>query len=284
MRRPLKYIDAIEGSAMALVLSIIAIWLIPAIEGSSSEIEILLTVSTFLFAILAGFFISRLNSRYNEIREITANEDAYWLVLAKTVPLYGKKLTKKIYNLIDLYYIHCFDVQIATNYKSTAKYFLEIFDELKKYKKHKNDSVFGQIFAFLGSIEESRNKASILSLERISVGQWGVLISLASIITYCIFCLRTDELHSKIITVMLTTILVLVILIIRDLQNLMFGGETLAVESGQEVLIYIGKERYYNKKYIDDGSVKIPKHVKRYRLGYHKPDEKPKIKIVNVKS
>ena len=58
-------------------------------------------------------------------------------------------------------------------------------------------------------------------------------------------------LYSRVVTVLLSTVLVLVLLMLRDLQNLMHGGQNLLEESGQEVFEIIGKPRYYNKKYVD---------------------------------
>ena len=74
---------------------------------------------------------------------------------------------------------------------------------------------------------------------------------------------------------------VLVILLVRDFQNQRFGGSWLLVESGEEVLEVMGKLRYYPEIYVKTGDMKIPDYVKKYRLGLHKPGEKPKIKVVS---
>ncbi len=54
-------------------------------------------------------------------------------------------------------------------------------------------------------------------------------------------------------------------------------------ESGQEVLESIGLKRYYSQHFLDEGVETIPDFVKEYRLGLHKPGEKPEIKLVKVK-
>jgi len=79
--------------------------------------------------------------------------------------------------------------------------------------------------------------------------------------------------------VMLSTILVLIILLIRDLKNLRLGGKLMLIESGQEVFENMGMLRYYNHAILDKGAINIPPYVKTYRVGYHKPYEKPKIKV-----
>ena len=42
----------------------------------------------------------------------------------------------------------------------------------------------------------------------------------------------------------------------------------------------IGKPRYYPERDVKNGVMKIPAHVKKYRLGLHKPGEKFEIKVV----
>ncbi len=62
------YIHAIKGTVIALVVFGVLAWFVGDLQRESEGIEVILTISTFLFAILAGFFISRLNDRYNNIK------------------------------------------------------------------------------------------------------------------------------------------------------------------------------------------------------------------------
>jgi len=76
--------------------------------------------------------------------------------------------------------------------------------------------------------------------------------------------------------------IVLVLLTMRDLQNLMLGGRSLAIESGQQTFDLIGSLRYYNQHLSDLGISPIPKGLKKYRLGLHKPGEKPNVVIIDT--
>lgn len=277
-----KYLDAIKGSFIALIIFIIAVKVIPY-KGPSGDVEILLTVSTFLFAILAGFFISRLNSRFDRTRDLVASEDAYWLCLYKTAGVYGKNFQIRIRELIDKYYMVAYDFDVWQQdyyYKYNAQYFLAVYDELYKIKKNRAEDPYGQILNCLTEIEQNRNEVAVILLGQLRKGQWAILISLSAIILFSLFYLRIPEFYSQFITVLLATVLVLVLLLIRDLQNLRLGGGLGLDESGQEVFEFMGKPRYYNVKYLANGSMKVPNSVKQYRLGMHKPGEKFKIKLV----
>lgn len=274
----MKYVDSIKGSVLALIIFALLSIIIPGGQHAGS-VETILTIATFLFAIIAGFHISRLNQRYNDIRELISIEDAYFLSLYRTAKIFGQEFTDNVIEKIDEYYITSFDSEIADYYKQTAPCLAQIYEILYGIKEKSNDSTYASMVSILSIIEEKRNKNSVISQEKINAGQWAVLILLAITIVFCLFYLNTNLFYSQFLLVLLATIQVLVLLTIRDLQNLKLGGKIMPVlESGQEVLESMGKLRYYNQKLIEQ--IKIPKHIKTYRFGLHKPGEKTRIKIV----
>ncbi len=278
----MKYITAIKASFIAFILFILASVLIPG-KGPSNQVELFLTLSTFLFAIFSGFFIARLNSRYEKMRDLVANEDAYFLSFYNSSIFFGEKFKKNIGALIDKYYLIALDSELGSYYKANAKCLEEMYSELDKIKKLKNnnsDNVFDGMVTLLCSIETVRNNSSVLTTDKLTKGHWVVLISLATITIYGMFYLKTPEFYSQLMTILLSTILVLVLFIIRDLQNFRLTGQIILEESAEEVLESIGKTRYYHEKYLKEGTVRIPDFVKQYRLGTHKIGEKQNIKIV----
>ncbi len=275
------YVHAIKGSFLAFIVFILAVIYIPG-NGPLEEVKIILTVSTFLFAIIAGFFIARLNSRYDKIKECVAEEDAYWLSFYYASKFFGKKFTDKIRDILDKYYMHAYDYDYDY-YKPTAKQYESMYDELGKVKYKKNskaDNVFSKMIDLLAKIETRRNKTAIIAVEKLIKSQWIVLFLLGTIIVFSLYYIKVPELYSQVVVVLLSTILVLILLIMRDLQNLRLMGQSPIGESGQEVLEEIGKLRYYNQIYLKNKLNMVPDFVKKYRLGTHKPGEKPQIKII----
>lgn len=280
----MKYVHAEKGAFIACCVFILLVIFLPAYEPLQN-IELILTVSTFLFAILAGFFISRLNSRYDKVVSFIIDEDSYWLSLYRSSFIFGKKFVDKLRDEIDKYYIIAYDSEVGNYYyKQTSVNLQNVYKELYKLKlpdSSKAVSVFEGMLDYLKEIEKNRNQSSVATREKLTAGQWLVLLLLAFIIVFCMFFVDLPQPYSQILTVLLSTILVLVLLIIRDLQNLKLGGYALSIESGQEIFEFIGKLRYYPEFLIKEGTVDIPENVKRYRLGLHKAGEEPRIKIVN---
>lgn len=280
----MKYIYAIKGSAIAFVVFVVAAIVMP-IGEPASEAELILTVSTFLFAILAGFFISRSNGRYNQMRELIAAEDAMWLSVYEYSRFFGNKFSEKITDIIERYYITVLSTELGEYYKQSAKYLHELYDEfiVVKIKPGSNaEQIFDEMVGTVSSIEDVRNKSSVLTLERLTKGQWGVLILLAAIIIFSVFVLKGGIIYSNVTTVLLSTILVLILLTIRDLENFKLSGQTLVIESAQENLEAMGKLRYYHYRDIQEGTVSIPSYVKEYRVGMQSPGDPFDLKVIKV--
>ncbi|MBU0707966.1 hypothetical protein KKG41_06365 [Patescibacteria group bacterium] len=281
----MTYIHAIKGSLLAFAIFVSVAILVPG-HGPSDEVQLILTISTFLFAIIAGFFLTRLNTRYDRVRELVASEDALFLSFYRASIFFGTNFKQIIGKIIDKIYILSFDYDLGKYYKHNSQYIDSIYDELAKVKKLKNEkalNLFDDMVVMLTDLEDNRNKSTVITTERLTKGHWSVMLTLSAIIVFSIFYLKTEAIYSQVISILLSTVVVLVLLIIRDLQNFKHGGELLLSESGQEMFEAVGKLRYYNKRDLDSGVIKVPAHIKKYRLGLHKPGEKLNIKVVTNK-
>lgn len=272
------YIHALRGGLIALIVFIILVFTVPGV-GLSDEINMLLTASTFLFAILSGFLIARMNSRYDKIKENVSNEDSGYIQLYKLVEINNKNLLKKLIELIDRSYIMFYDFWITSEaYIKERDTTYKIYDLFRK-SMGRSEEIYSEILVQLDEIEASSKMNQNLLEENVSKGQWVVLLSLVFVIIFCLFYMNTAIVY-HVTTVILSTTLVMILLLVRDLSNLMLGGQLLLIESGQEIFEHLGKPRYYNHVHIKSGMIKVPDYVKEYRLGLHKPGEKLNIKLV----
>ncbi|MEK7108271.1 MAG: hypothetical protein AAB898_01230 [Patescibacteria group bacterium] len=279
----MRYVHAIPGTVVGLAI-ITAVDVTLPNGQPSGDVNIILTISTFLFAILVGFFIARLAARYDGIRSNIAQEDAQMLAVYRTARLINKKLAARMATQMDTYYIAAYDFSLSNAnaaYKATIDPFRALWDLADEIDQQKYSAAFQMLVQQLTMIEQSRNQASALSQEKMRVGSWVLMLVLAAIILVSVFYVRTEALYSHVVTIGLSTALVMILLILRDLQNMMLGGQSLLEESGQEVLEAIGKKRYYHEVYLNAGISHVPKTAKEYRVGSHAPGSpKHKIKLV----
>ncbi len=276
------YINASKGGVIAFVVFLVAAYFIPTgfnIDG----IDIILTISTFLFAIYSGFFMSRLNQRYEDIESYYTSEDAGLISFYEYSQSFGSKFTDKVRKILDEYYITVCDFYDTDNYyKKTATAFFRLYDVLNSIKNSKiAEKPYDDMYSLLGDIESNRNKSSEELSEHTSLGQRSSIVLLGTTIIVSIFLLRTDSVFFLVLSALFSSVVVIIILTLRDLEHLKLGGDPIAQESGQENLEFMGLKRYYNKEQIDNGNVHIPDYVKEYRLGLHKPGAKKfNIKVV----
>jgi hypothetical protein len=279
-----KYIEAIRGSIFALLGFCGLLFIVP--PAKSDDLELILSISTFLFAILLGFFISRSNNRYNNINELIGAEDGLFLSLYETSHVYGKKFAAKMADLIDSYYIESYDHPLGKHYKPTSPLLHKMYrlvESVPIKSGSRQDNMFDDVLGILRDVEEARNKSAVITDVRLSRGQWMVLILLAGVVISNIYLLRGAGIYSAGIAVLLSTILALVLFILRDLENFRLGGKLLLEESGEELFEAIGKKRYYVHRLLEEGTVTVPDHVTEYRLGMHNPGEKHNIKHIKRK-
>lgn len=273
------------GSTIALFIFALAAWAAP--EGNPGEYAgLYLTLSTLLFALISGFFLSKLYNRYHRIRELIATEDAYWLALYETSTLFGKRFSKKMADHIDKYYISAFDYHVAHSYYPGIEHIHEVYKLLAiipKGKAKQIEQAYDEMVVFLSVIEESRYKASMLAKERLHPFHWILMSIFGGLTIGSLFALYVPMLHTQVITVLLSTSIVTLLLTLRDLELLRVGGKMVLVESGQEIFEVMGRDRYYHQHHLKAKTAAIPGHVTQYRLGHHNPGEKPKVKVVSVK-
>jgi len=281
------YINATKGATIGFLFFCVAAFLLPEPQQNNGY-ELVLTISTFLFAIIAGFFIARLNSRFDSIRTIIGEGDGEYFALYRMAQLMSPRFGEKIRKILNEFYIVAYDFALSDfdqTYKASKRFYLKFWLELKKLKKsEKVESYFGEVVELICESEKRRNVTSSLASEKLTVGQWAVLIILSVIIVFCIFSLKTTELSSKVLAILLSTVLVLVLLLMRDLQNLILGDSELLEESGQEMFEDLGELRYYQQAHLKSGLSSVPKHIKKFRLGLHEPGaEEFNIKIITRK-
>ncbi|NQV12010.1 hypothetical protein HQ524_01475 [Candidatus Uhrbacteria bacterium] len=277
----MRYVHAIKGVGFALIPIALVIKYVPA-PTEISGVETTLTVSTFIFAILAGFYLSRSNNRYDAMRGVTVTEDAIWLSFYHSSKFYGKAFTNKMRKIIDKYYMVSVELELGQNYMATAPFLTEAFDALValKFKNDgKKENVIDDMVIMLLEIEKNRNSASIMSKEKMGTGQWAIMVIITMVIFVALFYFKSAEIFSLVTTTLFAGSLILVLLVMRDLQNFRLGGRRVLYESAQEIFETMGLPRYYTQEMLKFDS--IPEHVEQYRFGT--VDKKGERKLTLVK-
>lgn len=250
-----------------LIISSIAAFTIP-VFSPPDVIKTLLTVSTFLFGILGGFVIASRMSRFTRFRDLLTNETGFLISLYQYSNLVNEKFSKKIADLIDHYIVEGFLYEVYEYHRKTEASFYAIFNELKNFKpsNENEQEALNQMKWIIRDMPKDREEMYLLEEDKISNLLNITLLLLTSVILFCFFYLRTNVFYSNLITIILSTSVVLVLVLIRDLDKLNIGDYAIDYGIYFRLFDVIEKPRLYTSDAIKSRKLKFPKHG-TYRYG-----------------
>jgi hypothetical protein len=258
---------SLQIAIIFLIISSIASFFIPIFKPSD-EVKTLLTVSTFLFGILGGFIIASRMTRFTRFRDLLTNETGYLISFYEYSKLVDEKFSRRVADLIDNYIVEGFLYEVYEYHNKTEASFYSLFNELENFKPSNENQkeALTQMKWIIRDMPKDREEMYLLEEDKISGLLNTTLVLLTSVILFCLFYLRVDALYSNFITVILSTSVVLVLTLIRDLDHLNISNY--AIDYGLYFRLFdiIQKPRLYTSDAINDGKLKFPIHG-TYRYG-----------------
>ncbi len=232
--------------------------------ANENTINLLLTISSIMFGVLVGFFISQLWTRYTEIREqqgVRSSEGVNMIQYAshffKDKGFEGtfKKLVEK----------SCIADEVIKWDEGHLEipYYRDIEKSFNKInpKSPKDLEYFDNLLDSYNSFVASMVKMDVLYKERLFLSQWLMLIGLSFVMFISVLLLTAANFLEQTIVIIFPPIISLALTIIYDLDRLLWGREAVTLEPNQRILEAIGARRFYlkqNAKFIN-------KHIKGYR-------------------
>ncbi|MCH7604651.1 DUF4239 domain-containing protein [Patescibacteria group bacterium] len=258
---------------IVIITIFLLVFLLPVEEHAQEGISAILGIVGLLFAILVGFFITDLWSRFQRIRENVAVEVSGLQTYYLFVQILGrssqhKKWAKKQQELIDRYVREFFYVE-WNDYGKIDPYFNEIIQslgEVGELKTNRETETYTNLLPLLNEITTARQRLFMYGKDRLSKMEWMVVLFLSAILIFSIFSIRTTELSSLLLSGTLISTVTILLLILRDLNDLSFGEDMVSFEPYETIFDVIGKPRFYLKRDIEAGRVKPPRG-KKYRAG-----------------
>jgi len=248
-------------------VAIILVFTLPIFNGLE-QVKTVLTVSTFLFGIFAGFVIASRMNRFTRFRDLLTNETGYLISLYEYSKFVGEAFSKSIANIIDNYIVEGFLYEVYEYHRKTEASFYAIFNEIRNFKPASEVQKEGlnQMRWIIRDMPKDREEMYLLEEDKISTLLNITLVLLTFAILFCLFYIRTGELYSSIITIVLSTSVVLVLLLIRDLDQLKVSNY--AIDYGLYFRLFdiLGKPRLYTSDSIENRRLKFPLH-ETYRYG-----------------
>lgn len=267
-------ISAHQWGGIALVFFIIVALVVPEPEQLDA-VGVLFGAVTFVFATMSGFFLTRLNHRFDTVRNEISAEDADFLSLYYYSKIIGVKTHEHVRKTIDEYYLTVFEYTISRYHLPTRDEYQSLYDIFTIPSDDEESprvrAAYQNIASLLTDIERHRNTIARAGEERLTGSMWSIVIILAFMVIVSIFLLRDGSVFFDLAAVLLSTTVVVIVALMRDLENFRLGGIPLAAESGYEMFEAMGLPRYVPEDRLKTGKVKIPRGIEQIRVGRTDP-------------
>jgi len=240
----------------AVILFTLLLFVIPPKFISPDLGNTVLTISTFLFGMIAGFFIVVTTTDYNTLKGLTASETGKLIALYENVYAYDRGSADRLKILIDKYVRDAFDTELI----DFAHHIQLDFEEIKKLvrelpAKRELSSLFQQIFGVMDGLIDIHQNEIVLGTRTVSPFQWFVLDILSILPIVTIYGLRTGAPFFDIVAVTFSSVIVLILLIIQAIDLYVWNEEMFSFNVYEEVLRSIGELPYYPRESIEKGRV-----------------------------
>lgn len=216
-----------------------------------SEVDkIFLSISTFLYSIFTGFFISRQAARFNKVRETVTRFDGVMSNIYRTSIHVSKELQDEVGKVIENHYKRIFETKqwdYHFKHKSTTITSLHALLEEKvddeSVTKVSNQAL-GSIIKGLGAAQDIRKSMVALSRERIPSEQWILIVFFVVMLIGTVSTLASVGLFFPSILKAAFVVTVLsVMYILYRLNNLIYTEDIMGADSAQDVLDIIANKK-----------------------------------------
>lgn len=161
--------------------------------------SIFLTVSTFLFAVITGFFISRQNSRHETIRQHIAIFDGNVTALYRGFSVFGSKTQKKAEKIIRSHYEKILEERqwdYHLTHKSTT--ITDLGNLLAKsasdteYASYADHTISNMIIS-LDTLQSARKQMVSMHIERIPFIEKLLVVVMAAVLLFSLFLIPSES-------------------------------------------------------------------------------------------
>ena len=205
--------------------------------------RVFLSISTFLYSIFTGFFISRQASRFNKVRETVTKFDGLLSNMYRSSGHISAKLQQEIGLVIRSHYEKIFETgRWDYHFENKSTTLTSIHALLEEHIKEdqvtklSNQSI-GAIVKGLGAAQDVRKSMLALNRERVPVEQWVLIIFFVVMLVGTVSTMPSvGLLWPSVLKAAFVISVVSVLFILYRLNNLAFTEKLMGQHSAEDVL------------------------------------------------
>ncbi len=254
-------------------------------------LTVILSIASFIFAILLGFAITNRQDRFAKIRHSLRDYDATILSIYHSSAVFGKRAQNKIRKMFDAYLVSQIDYTLVDFYKS-AHLLSPIYSFILslKPKTESQKIILDNLLEDVREALHSQKHIIYLLGSKLLTLEWVSIILLYSIIIELILTLNDHSTLSILITPIIGATLFIPIVILKNLNNLHWHNQNWDWKSLTNLFQELNLPPYYPykpssvtgmDKYLKNANIKSYR-VATYPSKYPKIDDKT-VEIIELK-
>lgn len=219
------------------------------------DFSIILTTSTFLFSILAGFFISRQGNRYSEIRNLLTEFDGHATNVFRQLNHHSAKLQEEMRkHILKSYKAALLKQGWDFFFEHKSKLMVDMHNILVSHigKKKLNDMEKISINKVLDSTKDMqilRKKLLVLQAERIPPVLWMLMSILSFVLIYCLANISSyGDMSTSALKATFVFVILFVMFILKKFDRLDFFEEIIGEKSAMDVVEILKVKRGGRRK------------------------------------
>lgn len=209
-----------------------------------SEVDkVFLSISTFLFSIFTGFFISRQASRFNRVRETVTRFDGIMSGLYRSAGHISADLQKEYGEIITAHYTKILDSALwHVHFTQKSDTLTRLHSSLEEHVREDevtklSNQALGAVVKNLVAAQSTRKQMVALYKEKIPVEQWALIVFFAiMLIGVSSIVPSADMLFPSIVKAAFCVSVLSVLFILYRLNTLAYTERIMGEESARDVL------------------------------------------------
>ncbi len=198
----------------------------PDLGIDKETLNTLLSMSTFTFAIILGFSLTRRHARPSNIMATLRKADATMINIYDKLGVFQKSIQKKSLKLLDGYLTSQLDYALQ-DFRQNMPALIEFLTYLTKMKAtgSKQQIAYNHIGSFSSQLVEQQKEMEYLVNSNMPIYEWGSLIFLCLTIWIGMLLTPVSSVIGILLMSILASVFFLLLLVLKDLNALTWRAE-----------------------------------------------------------
>ena len=268
--------DVVLGICIFLIPFVIPLFKI------NTDVGTLVTATSTVFAVVAGFFIADAMSNYLRLQTLISEENAALVALADNAKKIDQQNSPAVHQAIDDYIIAQLDLWTLSHILQTQKQIDKLDAAINALKVGPEDAgSYDHLLSMKEKILSSRQEILFAAKKNLTVGHWATLITLAVLVGFTVLAVRDGSFFMDLIAGLMMLGMQAILILLRDMDNNRLLEMKIGFDTVRDVFHSLSRPPYY--PFSTPLKYRVPDEGGLYRLGRESLHSQPSYDVIDIR-